>query len=192
MKQKYGVALGAAVVSIFSIVIAYAAMSTTLNITVNKITQNPLTWGVAFVTGTLTPTTYGTGSDGRSCGNATATATAITVADTTLSKPDDGCRWTIQVNNSGGIGAKVGAITFTKPVSSCTTSGSTMVCGNVTYKITTDDAGSTALTTSNFSVGAGNTKTLYLFATYTGTSLNGTGSAITLSNAKVALRFDQN
>ena len=191
MKKTYNVMLAAAIMSIFAIGIAYAALSTTLTITTNKVTQNALTWNVALVTGTLTPSAAGTSATGRTCGNATATASAITVADTTLSKPGDKCTYTFQVKNSGGIAASLGSITPTAPSSTTcgTLTGGTMVCGNITYKVTTDSAGGTTVTSSNTSVAAGATKTLYLVVSYTGTTVN--SSAVTQSGGKFTMVFNQ-
>lgn len=191
MKTNYKFVLLIAITSVLGIAIAYAALSTTLTITTNKITQNALTWNVGFVTGTITPTAGGTSGTGRTCGSATVTASAVTVADTTLSKPDDSCTYKLQVKNNGGIAATLGTITPTKPTSTtcATASGGTMVCGNITYKLTTDSAGSTVVTSSNFSVAAGATKDLYLLVKYTGTTLN--GSAVTQSAGKFTLTFNQ-
>lgn len=192
INNKLKVALFAAILSVVGISVAYAALSTTLTVTVNKVTQNKLTWSVAFVEGTITPTTTeGTGTTGRSCGSVTTSGVTATLADTTLSKPEDGCIYKLQVKNSGGIAAKLGTVTPTKPSSTTcgTASGANMVCGNITYKLTTDSAGSTVISSSNFTVGAGATKDLYLVVRYTGTSL--ASSAITQSGASFSLPFNQ-
>ena len=190
-QKKLIVILMAAVASLFAVSVAFAAMSTTLNITFGKVTQNALTWNVAFTTGTVTATAAGTSGTGRSCGTATVAATAVTVADTTLSKPGDKCTWKLNVKNTGGIAAKVGTITPTKPTSiTCgTASAGKMVCGNITYILTTDANGTTQLTTSNFTVNASSNKDMYLVANYTGTGLN--SAAVTQSAAKFSLKFDQ-
>ena len=191
MKKSYKILLLVSVTCILGISIAYAALSTSLTITTNKVTQNALTWNVGFVTGTITATAGGTSATGRTCGSATVTATAVTIADTTLSKPDDSCLYKLQVKNSGGIAANLGSITPNKPSSiTCeTATGGTMVCGNITYKLTTDSSGSTIVTTSNFSVVAGETKDLYLHVKYTGSSVN--SSAVTQSSGKFTLTFNQ-
>ena len=190
MKRTYTIMLGAGIMSIFAIVIAYSALSTSLTVTSNKVTQNALTWNVALVTGTLTATTEGTSATGRSCGSATVTATAITVADTTLSKPGDGCVYTFTVKNSGTIAAKLGTVTPTSPSSiSCTNSGASMVCGNITYKLTTNSGGSTLLTTSAGNLTAGSSLTVYLVAEYTGTTVN--SSAVTQTGGKFTLVYNQ-
>ena len=185
--------LGIAIFCLFGISIAFAAMSTTLNITFGKVTQNALTWNVAFKTGDVTGTTGGTSGTGRTCGKATVAATAVTVADTTLSKPGDKCTYKLNVVNSGGIAAKVGTITPTKPTGTNVTCGtattSKMVCGNITYLLTTDANGTTQLTNSNFTVNASSNKDMYLVVSYSGTGLN--SAAVTQSAAKFAINFDQ-
>lgn len=186
------VALFAAILSVVGISVAYAALSTTLTVTVNKVTQNKLTWSVAFVDGTLTATTTeGTSATGRTCGTVTTSGVTATLSDTTLSKPGDGCIYKLQVKNSGGINAQLGTVTPTKPTSTTcgTASGGNMVCGNITYKLTTNAAGSTVISSSNFSVAAGATKDLYLVVRYTGTSL--ASSAVTQSGASFSLPFNQ-
>ena len=189
--RKLKVVLLAAVVSLFSVTVAYAALSTSLTITFNKVTQNALTWNVAFVTGTLTATKEGTSDTGRTCGSATVTASAITVAETTLSKPGDGCVYKFQVKNSGGIAAKLGTITPTKPTSTTcgTASGGNMVCGNITYKITTNSAGTTVATSSNTTVAIGATKDLYLVVRYNADTP--AASAVTQTGAKFTMPFEQ-
>ena len=179
-----------AVVMLVGVGIAYAALSTTLTITFGNVKQNALTWDVGFSGTSATGTGTGTSTTGRSCGNATITASAVTIADTTLSKPDDKCVWTLTVKNNGTIGAKLSTITPTAPSSiTCgTASGPTLVCGNITYMLTSDSSGNTALTTGN-TIAASGTQTVYLVAKYTGTTLN--SSAVTQTGAKFTLTYDQ-
>ena len=180
------------VVVIVGITIAYAALSTTLNITTNKITQSALTWNVGFTGSSATGTAGGTASTaGRSCGTATISSSTVTVADTTLSKPDDSCTYTLTVKNNGTIPAKLTTITPTAPsgVTCNPISGPSMVCGNITYKLTSDAAGTTALPT-NTSLAANATQTIYLVAKYTGTTVN--SSAVVQSGASFSLVYAQN
>ena len=105
--KSKNILLGVLIVGLVSMTVAYAALSATLNITINKVTQNAVTWNVAFATGTVTPTVGGTGDVGRSCGNATVTATTVTVSNTTLSKPDDSCTYQLTIKNNGKVINKV-------------------------------------------------------------------------------------
>ena len=91
-KQKFSVMLSAMLVLLVGLSIAYAALSTTLNVTVSSVgSQGGMSWNVGFTGSSATPTVLGTSATGRSCGTATITTTAVTIADTTLSKPDDSC-----------------------------------------------------------------------------------------------------
>ena len=97
------------VVVVIGMSIAYAALSSTLTISMNQVTQNSLSWDVAFQTGTVTGTPGGSSSStGRSCGNATVTADSVTVADTLLSKPEDSCTYSLVIKNTGSVDAKLG------------------------------------------------------------------------------------
>ena len=186
------IALIAVILGVVGITVAYAALSTSLNVTVSKVTQNALTWNVGFTGTSASASVAGTSSTGRTCGTASITASTVTVADTTLSKPDDSCTYTLTIKNSGTIPAKLTSITPTKPtgtnVTCGTASGATMVCGNITYKLTSDAAGTTALPT-NTTLNSNATQTVYLVVKYTGTTLN--SSEVTQSNAKFALKYDQ-
>ncbi|MBR2678461.1 MAG: hypothetical protein IKE63_03495 [Bacilli bacterium] len=203
MNKKYSMILGAAIMSVFAIVIAYAALSATLTITTNKITQNALTWNVGFTTGTVNATAVGTSATGRTCGSATVAATSITVADTTLSKPGDGCIWKFTVKNTGGIAAKLSSIVPAEPSStSCTktnassSAGAQMVCGNLTYSINSAASNSsgttitkTGLTTGSTLAASTGSLDVYLVVQYTGTGLN--GSAVTQSGGKFTFTYEQ-
>ena len=147
-RQNLMVVIYIMVVVIAGVSVAYAALSTTLSITTSKITQNALSWEVGFRSGNVTPTSTGSSNSGRVCGTATVTSSTVTIANTTLSKPDDTCTYELVVENSGSIDATLATITPVSPSStSCTNSGASMVCGNITYKLTTDSAGNTLLTT---------------------------------------------
>lgn len=177
--------------------IAYAVLSTTLTITMNKVTQNALTWNVAFTTGTVNGTSSGTSDSGLSCGTATAAASAITVADTTLSKPGDTCTYAFTIKNTGGIVAKLTSLKPTKPTSTtCATAqnastsvGAVLVCGNLTYKITTNATGTTPLKTNSTIAASTGSQAVYLIVSYTGTELNST--AVTQQNAKFTFIYGQ-
>ena len=180
------------VVVLAGISVAYAALSTTLNVTTNKITQSALTWNVAFTGNTITATEGGTSNTERSCGTATVSGTSVTVADTKLSKPDDSCTYTLTVKNNGTIPAKLTNITPTAPSSiTCgTTSGPTMVCGNITYRLLSSTSGSGTSLPTNTTLAASGTQTIYLEVKYTGTTVN--SSAVTQSGGTFALVYSQN
>ena len=185
-------------IAVIGLSVGYAALSATLNITINKVTQSSITWNVQFKEETVTPTEYGTSSVGRTCGSATSGGQAVTVSETSLSKPGDGCRWQLRIQNTGDITAMLKSFTSVAPTispsSTCTGAGAgsaTMVCGNITYKLTTDADGNTLVTTSGIgTIASGGYKDVYLFATYTGSST--VSSVITQSGAQFQLYFEQN
>lgn len=179
------------VVVVIGMSIAYAALSSTLTISMNQVTQNSLSWDVAFQTGTVTGTPGGSSSStGRSCGNATVTADSVTVADTLLSKPDDSCTYKLVIKNTGSVDAKLGTITPLSPDSiSCTTSGASMVCGNITYELATVNNGSTLLSTDSVLPKTNGTLTVYLILKYTGSTPSDTEAV--QSNGGFTLVYNQ-
>jgi len=170
--------------------LAYAALSATLNIQFGDITQNALTWNVGFQGSTVVGTAAGTSATGRVCGDATITATTVTVSATSLSKPEDKCTYPLTIKNSGTIAATLSSITPKNPNSTaCSTSnGATMVCGNLTYKLTSDSSGNTILA-SNRLLAIGASLPVYLVVSYTGASLNATNT--TQSGATFTLSYAQ-
>ncbi|MBR1386575.1 MAG: hypothetical protein IJ568_07070 [Bacilli bacterium] len=182
--------VGAVVLLIVGISVVYAALSTTLNITVGSVTQSQMSWNVAFQTGTVNATAGGTSATGRSCGAATVTADTVSVASTTLSKPDDSCTYALNIKNTGSIDATLATITPVAPGStSCTNSGASMVCGNITYKLTTDSAGSTLLTTGGTLAKTNGTLPVYLVIKYTGSTPSST--AVEQSSGGFTLVYNQ-
>lgn len=171
--------------------VAYAALSTTLDITFNTVTQNALTWNVAFQAGTVTPTVGGTSSTGRSCGTATVTADSVTVAETSVSKPGDKCTYELVIENTGTVDARLSSITPTSPSSkTCqTAAGGLLECDNISYKLTTDAAGTTEFT-SGGTIAADATQTVYLVISYIPTTTV-QATADTQTNAKFTLSYTQ-
>ena len=172
--------------ALFGLSIAYAALSATLTITMGKVTQNALSWNVGFETGTVT----GTKTGGATCGQATATADTVTVANTTLQTLHDKCVYKLKIKNTGSVAAQLSSITAKSPSSvTCNTSTtSQMVCGNITYKLTTDAAGSSLLGTGGTLAASSGTLDVYLSAEYTGTE---TGSASEQNNGGFTLVYSQ-
>ena len=173
--ERLSLILGITLAILVVITVAYAALSSTLNITVNKVTQSILTWDVGFQTGTVTAVEGGTSGTGRSCGTATVTTGTVTIATTTLSKPDDSCTYALTVKNTGGIDAILGTITAVDPTgNTCTKSNGNakMVCGNLTYSLATNAQGTTFLTTGGVLAKSTGTQTIYLIIKYTGATVS--------------------
>lgn len=191
MKNKdLKILLCIAVIFVVGTGIAFAALSATLSVTFNKVTQSALNWDVAFQGSSATGTASGTSNTGLSCGTATITASAVTVADTALSKPGDKCTYTLTVKNSGTVSAILSNITPTAPsgVTCSPISGGNMVCGNITYKLTSDSTGNTVLPT-NTTLASGASQTIYLVALYNANTVQST--AINQTGAKFTLVYDQ-
>lgn len=157
--------------------IAFAALSQTLNISTNKVTQSAQSWNIGFEAGTINGVLTATDPRMATCGAATVTSDTITGINVILENIGDKCAYTFNLKNSGTIGGKLTNLVVTKPTStSCSTSGSTMVCGNITYKLRYDTATSNTLVTLNDTIApkSGNTPTtrvVVLTAEYTGSSL---------------------
>lgn len=166
------------VISLVGLTIAFAAVSTTLTANTGTLTQSALTWDVGFNTGTISGTAKGTGVI---CGSGTASKTTISGMSVTFHNVGDKCSYYMQVKNNGTVGAKITSITQKRPTGiSCTTpSSSTMVCGNITYRLryTSSTSSSQPAVGDTLSAKTGSsaiTRTIYLTAEYTGTSASTT------------------
>lgn len=173
---------------IFGLVVAYAALSASLTITFGKVTQNSLTWNVGFEPGNITGTK--TGSSAAVCGEAVATTDTVSIANTTLTTLHDKCVYKLTVKNKGSIAALLSQISAKTPTSvSCNTSTtSQMVCGNITYKLTTDATGQTLLPSGTTLAASTGSLDVYLTAEYTGTE---TGSSLEHNSGGFTLNYTQ-
>ncbi len=177
-------------VAVVGLSVAYAALSSTLTASFNTVSQGVASWDVGFQTGSVTAVAGGTSDVGRVCGTATVTKATVTIADTTLSKPGDSCRYDLVVKNLGSISAKLAEINFTKPDNTCTTTGTTMVCDDITYKLTTDQAGNTPLAINSVLAASTGSQPVYLTVMYSG--LDVAASASSLSTGGFSLIYNQN
>lgn len=173
--------------------IAFSSLSTLLNINYGDVNQSAQTWDVGFDTSgsPLAASSTGTSAAGRICGAATITKDSVSVADTQLSKPGDTCTWSLTIQNLGTIDAKLNSVTPIIGENSCTISGSSMECGNITYKLATDQAGTTLLSSKiNSTLAKTNgTKDVYLIATYSSNSIG--GSSNTQSGIGFTILYNQ-
>ena len=161
-------------VTLLGVSIGYATLQATLLVTSNKFTQEALTWDIAFVSGTVTGQAVVNNSNNVSCGTATATATSISGISPILSDVGDMCSYTFTVRNDGTIAGEISSITVADPTGlTCTKTGSTMVCGDITYKLRYDTASSTTLVAVGDTIAAksgdtATTKTVVLTIEYSG------------------------
>ena len=133
-----------------SISVAYALLQTSLNVTVSSVTQQSLVWNIGFEPGTVTGTAIVNNSNNVVCGTAAVTSTTISGLSPILSDVNDECAYTFTLKNNGDISGKITNITIQDPTGlTCTKNGSTMVCGDITYKLHYDTASSTTLVALN-------------------------------------------
>lgn len=173
--------------------VAYAALSTTLNINFGTVYQDAQTWNVGFESNnSISATKGGFGNTGKSCGTASTNQNVATVNNVNLSKPGDSCMWALKILNSGTINAKLTSIVANYPTTddTCSTvSNSKVVCGNITYKITTDNTGNNLLALNEV-INSNSYKYVYLYAVYTGTDIH--SNEILQSGTSFSLVFTQN
>jgi len=192
-KKVLGIALGVVSVFVIGIVVAYAALSSTLNARFNSVTSQGLNWAIGFnnarygyyngwsdyygnnYSGYWT-SAYSYGGSTRSCGDILLDGNGVYLNDIEVSTPGDYCRYKLEIENSGNIDAVLSSISAIKPIlssgtGSCTTSGAKMSCGNVDYKLTTDSTGNSLLSQGT-RLNAGIKKEVYLTVEYTGSSTN--------------------
>ncbi len=178
-------------IAVLGLSIAYAALSTTLTARFSEVAQQSLKWEVGFVEGSVAGIGSGTSDVGRSCGVASVSTSSASVGASTLSKPGDKCTYALRIKNTGNIDANLTAIIPTQPVSTtCTNvSGGNMNCGNITYRLTTDSAGSSVLTPNRLLEKATGELPVYLVVSYTGDAVSGT--QFTQEGAQFTLTYNQ-
>ena len=88
-------------VAVVILAVAYAALSSTLEINFGTVSQNVQSWNVGFIPGTATATSKGTSTTGLVCGSATVTTDTVTVADSSISKPGDSCTYKLTTDDVG-------------------------------------------------------------------------------------------
>lgn len=147
--------------------VAYAALNATLNVTMGNVAQSALTWNVGFEPGTVQGSKTGANAI---CGEATATSNSVSIANTTLTTLHDKCVYNLKIKNTGSVDAEIASIVGKAAASiSCdTTTTSKMICGNITYKLTTDAAGNSLLGVGNVLAKTNGVLDVYLTAEYEG------------------------
>ncbi len=158
--------------ALLGVSIAYAAMSSTFNLTFGQVATNALTWNVGFEAGEVSPIAKAS-STATVCGTATVTTSTVSVENITLNALNDKCVYKLKVKNTGGVPAELSTVVPKTPSGSAcdTTKTSEMTCGNVTYKLTTDEEGLSLIGLGNTIAQTSGTLDLYLVAEFTGTEL---------------------
>ena len=173
-------------IGVVGLSIGYAALSTQLTITTNKFTISAQSWKVAFNNGTVNAITSSTSNTGFSCGVATVDDSSVSIAESVLSKPGDKCTYALTIKNTGSIDARLSNIVSKNPSGvSCTGTGSSFTCGNITYKV-----GQNLLATNGIIKATTGTLPVYLVAEYTGNSVS--ADAANQAGAGFTFTYSQN
>ena len=176
--------------ALLGVTMAYALLSQQLNITMEQVTQNAMTWNVGFDTSSAV-TPVKTGSSGSACGVANVTTTDVSITGSTvLLAPGDKCTYHLKIKNTGSIDAALASITPTAPTStdtnmSCTANGASIVCDNISYLLTTDANGTSPLTTGSILAHTSGTLDVYLVASFTGESETSTDQVQTSARFQI-------
>ncbi len=176
---------------ILGISVAYAVttLTATLTVTTSSVKEAANTWNIAFNGSSATGTKGGTSTDGITCGAATISGTTVTVAATTLTKPNDSCTYALTIKNTGSIDATLASIKYKTTSAGTYTNGSTFTNDKLTYGLYTENTGTTALTTGGTLAKSSGTLNLYLVIRWTNDSLAGT--EVTQSGASFQLVYNQ-
>lgn len=167
--------VAALVVAVVSLGVAFAAFSTTLNIT-GSATVESSSWDVHYSTssGGTAPSSSGTSvsptaSNTQSGINTTATGTGTLKPATftwsgSFKTPGDRLTYTFYVCNKGSYSAKLTSITTPSVTCKKGTDDETTVCGKITYGVYKNSGLSTALA-ANETISAGNCLQIWVSAT---------------------------
>lgn len=187
------IAIAALIVAITGISVAFAAMSTTLNIN-GTAEMNTAEWDIHFENLTVETSL---GEAGFQTAPTIQSLTTIGNYEAKVTKPGDQVSFTFDVINAGSIDAKLdqllinsvagGTPTCTGKDATTGVSDATIVCGNLTYSLTyvSDDTNVAA----NNTLAKGTTKRMRVTLKYTGSTLPAndveiTGLGITLTYAQ--------
>lgn len=154
----------ALIVAVLGLTVAFAALSTTLNITgTAKVPNETTSWDIHF--DNLNTELIG---EGKVTTAPTVSATEIKGYEVSILKPGDGAKFTFDVVNSGKIDATLSSITELKPVCTVTNPESSAeadkVCADLTYTLTYTDSGDAVA--ANDVLNKGTTKNLTLTLVY--------------------------
>ncbi len=187
------VAVIALIVAVVGLTIAYASLSTTLNIT-GSAQVNPANWQVEFENPTV-DSKLGTAE-----GTAPTLAPPTTLHDfsVTLKKPGDSVVFKFDVVNKGDINAKLSTLTMPE-VSALTYEGTALsdqktadentVKGNLEYTLTDDEGG--PITQGSLTINHGERKTMKLTMTYKESASTLPSAEVTISGLDVSMIFEQ-
>lgn len=190
---KYAIFSMLMVISIMGF--GYSLMIQNLSVTTTSIVQRNLTWNIGF-SGTNTVTPLSAASSSVTCASPTINSTSATLGSIHLSASGDGCKYALEVANTGDIGGKISGVATvvstnssgytcsqvsSGQVLSCTKSGDEseiLVFPSSNASITASTLGSSAASTIastyvapliNTTVDGSATQTIYLYVFLRGT-----------------------
>lgn len=176
------IAVVALLVAVVGLSVAYAALSTTLEIS-GTATVNAASWDVAFVKGSATTTGDAVFTE------PTVSSTSISNYSVKLTKPGDSVTYTFKITNSGSIDATLGTVNIgTMSCSGTDSAEATTTCNNLTYSVTYSDG--TAFRVGD-SLTAGTTKEAKITVTFNSSATTVPSNAITVSGLDVTLIYNQ-
>lgn len=173
--------VAALIIAVVSLGIAFAAFSSTLNINGTATVQSS-SWDIYFATAATGDNTKPSAqtdlsseqiaTSNRANMPVTASSTTANIVATTFTwaatfkTPGDQVKYTIYVKNGGSFAANVSNVTL--PQLSCTGGANQAqadaVCAKIHYGLYEDASGTTPVSTSTATLGAGQTATYYLIA----------------------------
>lgn len=161
-KKIVFVAIVALVVSIASISIAFAAISSVLTIEGTG-SLNPSDWEVSFDVASLTMD-KSTSSEATAASEMSINSTMIGPYSVTLREPGDYVKYEFDVVNSGALNAKIAAFSMPDPVcSGSSTEDEELVCNNLVYTLTYDTtSGANVIQGDTLATAASKTMVLYI------------------------------
>lgn len=162
--------LVALIIAVLGLTVAFARMSTTLNIN-GTAELKTATWDIHFAN--LSDLALTGGAEQTTAPKIDGTTTNIGDYAVKLTKPGDSVTYTFDVVNGGSIDADLSTFTLGKPVCESTTATAEadkkIVCDNLTYKLTYTNGGKDVKATDTLK--AGETKNLTLKLAFGGDEL---------------------
>ena len=205
MEKYRGTALVVAAILIASVLglgIAFAAFSTTLNIT-GSATVESSSWNIYFTStnngsaaGTtgvsITPTASNTGGFTSTASGSGTLKTALFTWSGTFKTPGDKLQYSFYVCNKGSYNAKIN--NTISPSVNCTKGGSneTTVCGKISYGLYYDSSKSTAVA-KNDTLTANQCKQIFVIAELSTTLAQGDlpNANVTVNPVDISITYQQ-
>lgn len=118
-----------------SVGVAFAALQSTMTVSMGKVVQKALTLDVRISPiGSIEGASSGPGN--FECGSVTATTTGISGINAHFTGPSQVCKYKFTLSNKGTLDAKITKISLDGPTGvTCTQKNSVFTCGNIKYSV---------------------------------------------------------